>query len=881
MADLLKPMPSIRTLLDVCMEIIQYIQQMKDNLSERVRVMMGIFSISGILESLIATVRGAEAAPELWSETIRSINRKGGPLDVLQEVLIAVHNELGRVASAKSLKRIGESYFWPSKEKEVEEQVKVIDRQKLLPTLALDNDHAALSTQSDNYTINGDVTTISAGEDEASSDYCYTALSEKGSIRLLRLMPHEDEKAPIQCQVFEYPLQKKGQDTHLYEAISYVWGSEDNRQPICIQSDDKGNNHPTGKTRRFLVTENLYTALLHFRDSLVERILWIDAICINQGDNDEKGHQVQLMATIYAKANRVTVWLGEAPDENNQALEVIHKAAEEQSTSTTIDEVNEQEIITLLKRPWFQRIWVLQEVAAARHVLIKYGHAEMDGYVFCSGLDALNLSYKTSPDFQSLILPAVYLIRGAIFRSRYKRDDINVSSTFSLRIRPLAELVDMYHARKATNRLDKVYALLGMSSDDPSEAGLLVNYNTSWGEIFRKLVKFSLSDQVSVDTWDDEEVAIIEGKGYVLGEISSAGRDNTRDDRQCVDIVWKNGLSDFDPKRILSTRFTFQASAKPVQVGDVVCLLQGASKATIVRLCGECWTIIMIAAPFTDDLQKWLSSITTFPDDLLLVWDWHERRELQGAEDSKYLMNNREVPKCPRAECQCQDYLDKSVKLWNVGLLLNSIERYEDAGKNLRGAVEFYMTGAALRSVDKTYPDHGPWRKTDEEVLGVLDLLSTTIRAKHPKEGQMPLWWAAEEGHEVVLRQLLNKDANVDAKDKLVKRRCYGPSGMDMRLLCSYYLQQVMLMLTLTMPLAGHCCHMPLRMGIKLWCGNCSTEAPISITLAGRRCNKGASMLLWAAQNGHRATKSPPLRQRTIMARRRCLGPPETATRPL
>ena len=99
----------------------------------------------------------------------------------------------------------------------------------------------------------------------------------------------------------------------------------------------------------------------------MDRYLWIDAICINQDDNDEKGQQVQSMAKIFAKASRVIVWLGEAADNSNQALEVIRKAAEEQHTNSTtnqhptnsaINETNQQAVLRLLQRSWFQRIWV-------------------------------------------------------------------------------------------------------------------------------------------------------------------------------------------------------------------------------------------------------------------------------------------------------------------------------------------------------------------------------------------------------------------------------------------------------------------------------------------------------------------------------------------
>jgi hypothetical protein len=127
------------------------------------------------------------------------------------------------------------------------------------------------------------------------------------------------------------------------------------------------------------VKGNLHAALSHLRDPFIERILWIDAICINQEDNEEKGRQVRLMAKIYAKASRVVVWLGKAANNSDHALIALRKAAEEQCTDSAIGEtttrgsiftpsdeqtttsaVNEtqQAILKLLERPWFQRIWV-------------------------------------------------------------------------------------------------------------------------------------------------------------------------------------------------------------------------------------------------------------------------------------------------------------------------------------------------------------------------------------------------------------------------------------------------------------------------------------------------------------------------------------------
>jgi len=166
------------------------------------------------------------------------------------------------------------------------------------------------------------------------------------SIRLLRLMPNEDENAPIQCRLHNYPLQRLDKGTHLYEALSYVWGSSNTPQSVFIDNCD------------LPVTANLYQALSRLRDRTFERILWVDYICINQADEQEKEHQIQSMAKIYGQANRVIVYLGEAADDSDQALEDIRVAAEAESISSSQSEEGQKAMLKLLERPWFRRIWV-------------------------------------------------------------------------------------------------------------------------------------------------------------------------------------------------------------------------------------------------------------------------------------------------------------------------------------------------------------------------------------------------------------------------------------------------------------------------------------------------------------------------------------------
>lgn len=176
------------------------------------------------------------------------------------------------------------------------------------------------------------------------SKYKYLELSP-GDIRLLHLMPHEEEGAPIRCELFDYPIQKTGGRACLYEALSYCWGGSD--KPYSISIGD----------RYLPVTANLHAALLQLRDRFLSRVLWVDAICINQDDKEERGQQVRSMAEIYCKASRVIVWLGKAETDNDDTLAAIALAGQK-STEPVSDKTSQEAVLALLKRPWFRRIWV-------------------------------------------------------------------------------------------------------------------------------------------------------------------------------------------------------------------------------------------------------------------------------------------------------------------------------------------------------------------------------------------------------------------------------------------------------------------------------------------------------------------------------------------
>jgi hypothetical protein len=131
---------------------------------------------------------------------------------------------------------------------------------------------------------------------------------EKDEIRLLHLNPGS-ETAPIVCTLSHVKLSQKPR----YEALSYRWGAEVPSKTLEIDN----------KTRH--VRENLYFALKHLRHRRRPRILWVDALCINQADDAERSHQVFRMSAIYSQERRVCVWLGLANTCAHSAFQLLKR----------------------------------------------------------------------------------------------------------------------------------------------------------------------------------------------------------------------------------------------------------------------------------------------------------------------------------------------------------------------------------------------------------------------------------------------------------------------------------------------------------------------------------------------------------------------------
>jgi hypothetical protein len=135
----------------------------------------------------------------------------------------------------------------------------------------------------------------------------------KREIRLIELFPRatntstQRERAP-RCNLIHVSLD----DKPVYVALSYTWGDPQDTEIITVGESSVS------------VTRNLHSALKHLQYDKTVRIIWIDALCINQSDNEEKSRQVQLMGQIYQRATFVSIWLGPADTTSDKVMDFLN-----------------------------------------------------------------------------------------------------------------------------------------------------------------------------------------------------------------------------------------------------------------------------------------------------------------------------------------------------------------------------------------------------------------------------------------------------------------------------------------------------------------------------------------------------------------------------
>jgi Heterokaryon incompatibility protein (HET) len=147
-----------------------------------------------------------------------------------------------------------------------------------------------------------------------SSPYQYSPLDSPDHIRLLHVKPGTEDE-PVACEVRHVTLT----DSPVYKALSYTWDiDEPTGEPL------QSHLIACGEFQIF-VAPNLFSTIRRFRILEGDLVLWVDAVCINQADNQERGHQVGIMHSIYATCTRVLVWLGEEQPGDSIAFNLARK----------------------------------------------------------------------------------------------------------------------------------------------------------------------------------------------------------------------------------------------------------------------------------------------------------------------------------------------------------------------------------------------------------------------------------------------------------------------------------------------------------------------------------------------------------------------------
>ncbi|EHK16860.1 uncharacterized protein TRIVIDRAFT_132850, partial [Trichoderma virens Gv29-8] len=321
------------------------------------------------------------------------------------------------------------------------------------------------------------------------SRYNYDQIDLDGhAIRLLRLLPGSGSEQ-ILCEIIEAWLYPE-ENLLPYEALSYTWGSAEAPENITVNG------------KLLAVTENLYKALQQLRHDNQERILWVDAICINQDDNKERGHQVQQMGDIFKKAERVIFWLGESTPLIDNVMDVFSRMQQISlnysyrrwsqddenwryvwrcSVEPTLASLGSPQSFYMLQRgfwhilnqPWFTRVWVLQEVTNARAAVVCCGSKTTAPWLLSLAPRFLDVK----PDYHE---QAVVDVMPGPWKG----------SSWWSKSQDLYTLLTKFGDSQATEPRDMIYALKGMSSDAKNEPSLYPDYTKPERQLVRDVILF-------------------------------------------------------------------------------------------------------------------------------------------------------------------------------------------------------------------------------------------------------------------------------------------------------------------------------------------------------------------------------------------------------
>ncbi|KAK2755796.1 HET domain-containing protein [Colletotrichum kahawae] len=313
-------------------------------------------------------------------------------------------------------------------------------------------------------------------------EYEYSPLWAEDAIRVIVLEPAAQPETPLHCSIIQYSRSRQLgalDRTRDYSAVSYTWGPPIFSHPLCI---DQGSS-------RLMITPIVDSLLRHMRKPDTPRYLWIDAICLNQKDDDEKAQQVPLLGEIYEGAKKVHIWIGDEdemtaglfaalrvmamiPNKTRLPVDMARQTAAAMEKVLGPDYIFHMRIF--LSRAWFTRRWIIQEACLARQAKIHCGKHSLGLSWFVSA--AQRLQYV-----QSMV-----------------SYELRVTQNLVGERKPILELLWNFHAAGCVQQQDRIAALYGLIPEDET---FTLGYNKApWTSMYKRLaeIMFRRSQETSL-----------------------------------------------------------------------------------------------------------------------------------------------------------------------------------------------------------------------------------------------------------------------------------------------------------------------------------------------------------------------------------------------
>ncbi|KAJ4253750.1 hypothetical protein NW762_010144 [Fusarium torreyae] len=330
--------------------------------------------------------------------------------------------------------------------------------------------------------------------------------NSRQEIRLLTLHQPLDDDPTVSCTLSHVALGPATDSVvPAYEALSYVWGEPDFSAPILLNG------------KLFSITPSLHHILSALRLRGQSRPLWVDAVCINQSDPEERKQQVALMRKIYSYCKRDIAWLdpmigkdvksrdiymdkktlADKEGRIKEGMEFMQKIIQKDSETlkTLQDYYRKSDFFLkksdqLLMRDLFRqptlwkRLWVMQELSLAPQVTLMCSEAELNW-------DSLAAFFKDEPYFDAFHTSRshaqfyYYQFSDIFIPSKLIEDQRRLSSgAIGERSSRLTDVLTRFRAMESTDPRDKIYGLLGLVTENH---GIEVDYSKPLNKVYEEV----------------------------------------------------------------------------------------------------------------------------------------------------------------------------------------------------------------------------------------------------------------------------------------------------------------------------------------------------------------------------------------------------------